>query len=130
MLKPEKTQKISEFDFLAISANMKKTQENRCDCLNWTNLKIPLHFWKKSATFFEIYCTTRKSEKTRVILRGSKKWKAEFWAFLFSEFRTLQKSRIAGTYHWFTTVIFKHLRCRYAWRGAQKNTYRRIKAFE
>ena len=49
----KKTQEISEFDVFAISANMKKTQENRRDYLNWTNLKIPL----------QIYDTTRKSEK-------------------------------------------------------------------
>ena len=99
----KKTQEISEFDFLAISVNMKKTQENRCDCLNWTNLKISLHFWKIKATFFDIYCTTRKSEKNRVILRFlvfQKSEKLNFGLFVFSEFRTLQESRITETYHW------------------------------
>ena len=82
MRKPEKTQEISEFNFFVISLNMEKNQKNRRDCLSMTNLKIPL------------YCTTRKFEKTRVILHFlvvQKSEKLNFCLFVFSEFRYCKK---------------------------------------
>ena len=81
----KKLKRFLNLTFSRLAQICKKTQENRRDCLNWINLKIPLHFWKKSATFFEIYCTTRKSEKNSSYFAfscGSEKWKAEsVWAF-------------------------------------------------
>ena len=100
MRKSEKTREISEFDFFAISANMKKTQENRRDCLNWTNLKIPLHFWKKVLPFLRFIAQLENRKKFELFFvfwgfKKVKKWILSFLCFLNSEFC---KSRIAEIY--------------------------------
>ena len=69
MRKTEKTQQISEFDFFAISANMKKNSRKSTRLFKLDKLENTLHFSKKKVLLFLRfnYCTTRKPAKPRVI---------------------------------------------------------------
>ena len=68
-----------------------KTQENRCDCLNWRNLKIPLHFWKKVLLFFRFTAQLENPKKLELFcvfwwFKKVKSWILGFLCFLNSEF--------------------------------------------
>ena len=68
-----------------------KTQENRRDCLNETNLKISLHFWKKSATFLRFTAQLENPKKIELFyvfwwFKKVKSWILGFLCFLSLEF--------------------------------------------